>query len=114
LKWIQSIFAGVEKLIPSVPEPVALTNARGVHAPKAGEYALCAMLMLNSKVLSFGALQRQKTWDPIFTPVITGKSGVILGTGNIGMAAARHAAHLGMHVIGVSRSGHAAEHFHEV
>ena len=114
LKWVQSIFAGVEKLLPYIPPQVALTNASGVHAPKAGEYAICALLMLNSKVHKFNALQRQREWECVFTPVIAGKTVAILGTGNIGAAVAAHAKHFGMRVIGVSRNGRPLAGFDEV
>jgi phosphoglycerate dehydrogenase-like enzyme len=114
LKWVQSIFAGVEKLIEKIPEDILLTNGRGVHAPKAGEYAMCALLMLNSRVPRFEALRRERKWEPVFTPVIAGKTVVILGTGNLGAAAAQHAKHFGMHVVGVNRQGRSTAGFDAV
>lgn len=114
LKWIQSIFAGVEKILPHLPEGVRLTNASGVHAPKAGEFAICAILMLNSSVLRFIELQREKLWEPLFTPVVAGKTVVVLGTGNMGIATAQQAKHFGMRVLGVSRSGRPHPAFDEV
>lgn len=114
LKWVQSIFAGVEKLAPFIPNGITLTNGSGIHAPKAGEYALCAMLMLNSKVSKFMELQRAKRFEPVFTDVIAGKTVVILGTGKIGIACAEQAKHLGMKTIGVSRSGKAVAPFDSV
>lgn len=114
LKWVQSIFAGVEKLAPHIPEGITLTNASGVHAPKAGEYAICSILMLNSFVLRFIELQREKRWEPIFTPVVAGKTVLILGTGKMGIATAQQAKHFGMRVLGVSRSGAPQSPFDEV
>ncbi|HWK97282.1 MAG TPA: D-2-hydroxyacid dehydrogenase [Pseudolabrys sp.] len=114
LKWVQSIFAGVEKLAPFIPDGITLTNGSGIHAPKAGEYAMCALLMLNSNVPKFMSLQREKRFEPVFTDVIAGKTVVILGTGKIGIACAEQAKHLGMKVIGVSRSGKAVAGFDRV
>ena len=114
LSWVQSIFAGVEKLAPSIPDGIVLTNGSGIHAPKAAEYALCALLMLNSNVPKFMELQREKRFHPIFTDVIAGKTVVILGTGKIGVAIAVHARQMGMRVIGVSRSGKLVDSFDEV
>lgn len=114
LKWVQSIFAGVEKLAPHIPDGITLTNGSGIHVPKAGEYAMCALLMLNSNVPKFMALQRQKRFQPVFTDVITGKTVVILGTGKLGVVAAEQAKHLGMKVVGVSRSGKPAAPFDSV
>jgi phosphoglycerate dehydrogenase-like enzyme len=114
LAWVQSIFAGVEKLIGEVPADIVLTNARGVHAPKAGEYGMSALLMLNSRVPRFEALRRERKWEPVFTPVVSGKTVVILGTGNLGAAVAGHARHFGMRVIGINRQGRAAQAFDAV
>lgn len=114
LKWIQSIFAGVDKLLPHIPEGVTLTNASGVHAPKAGEFVICSILMLNSSVLRFTEMQREKRWEPIFTPVVGGKTLVVLGTGKMGIATAQQAKHFGMRVLGVSRSGEPHSAFDEV
>ena len=50
LKWIHCIGAGVEHLCPMdwVPEGVTITNNKGAHADKAGEFALMAVLMLHN------------------------------------------------------------------
>ncbi|MGW9331124.1 D-2-hydroxyacid dehydrogenase [Bosea sp. NPDC055594] len=114
LRWVQSIFAGVEKLAPSIPSDVVLTNGSGVHAPKAAEYGICALLMLNSNVPRFMASQRRRRWEPHFTPVIAGKTVVIVGTGKLGVALAAQARHFGMRAIGVSRRGLPVEGFDQV
>jgi phosphoglycerate dehydrogenase-like enzyme len=105
LRWVQSIFAGVEKLSPFIPQDVILTNGSGVHAPKAAEYGICAILMLNSRVPRMVASQRLHRWEPHFTPIIAGKTVVIIGTGKLGVALAGQARHFGLRVIGVSRRG---------
>src|SRR5260370_39365185 len=46
LKWIQSIFAGVESLIPQVAENVVLTNTSGIHANKPSKYLMKAILSI--------------------------------------------------------------------
>jgi phosphoglycerate dehydrogenase-like enzyme len=114
LRWVQSIFAGVEKLSPFIPDGVVLTNGSGVHAPKAAEYGICALLMLNSQVPQIMASQRKRRWEPLFTPVIAGKTVVIVGTGKLGFALAEQARHFRMRVIGVSRSGKAVAGFDAV
>ena len=50
LKWIHCIGAGVEHMLPMdwLPDDVTLTNNKGVHAAKAGEFGLMAVLMLHS------------------------------------------------------------------
>ncbi len=50
LRWIHIIGAGVEHLLPMdwLPVNVVMTNNKGVHAAKAGEYGLMALLKLRS------------------------------------------------------------------
>ena len=50
LRWIHCIGAGIEHLLPIdwLPDSVALTNNKGVHAKKAGEYGLMAILMMHN------------------------------------------------------------------
>ena len=50
LRWIHCIGAGVEHLSPFdwLPDNVALTNNKGIHAKKAGEYGLMTILMMHN------------------------------------------------------------------
>ncbi|HEY9211623.1 MAG TPA: D-2-hydroxyacid dehydrogenase [Ancylobacter sp.] len=104
LRWVQSIFAGVEKLVPAIAPGVTLTNSSGIHAQKAGEYALGAILMLNSAVPHFIEAQRARAWSQRFTPSVSRRTVVILGAGRLAAAVARNARLLGMGVIGVART----------
>ncbi len=104
LKWIQSTSAGVDKLIPLVPTGVILTNARGVHGPRGGEYGMTAVLMLNSRVPQFVTNQAAARWEQIHTTPVAGKTLAIFGVGTIGGEVARLAKRFGMRVFGVSRS----------
>ena len=114
LKWIQSIFAGVEKLAPVIPSSVILTNGSGVHAAKAGEYGIGAIILLNTGFLPFIANQRRRIWQPVFTTGLAGKTVVLLGTGKLAAGVARHCRTFGMRVIGVNRQGRPAPLFDEV
>ena len=105
LRWIQSTSAGVEKLAPTLPDSIVLTNASGVHGPKGGEYAMTALLMLNHRVPHFVTAQRAGRWDQAFTTPIAGKTLLILGVGAMGSASARLARRFGLRILGVSRSG---------
>jgi phosphoglycerate dehydrogenase-like enzyme len=111
LQWVQSTSAGVEKLTPSIPRGVTLTNASGVHAPRGGEYGMTAVLMLNSRVPAFVTNQKTARWTQIYTTPVAGKTVVILGTGSIGGETARLAKRFGMRVLGISRSGRPHRHF---
>ncbi len=105
LRWIQSCSAGVEKLAPTIPAGITLTNASGVHGPRGGEYGMTAVLMLNSQVPSFVTNQQAARWEQIHTTPLKGKTLVLLGVGAIGGEVARLAKRFGMRVLGVTRSG---------
>lgn len=107
MRWIHIIGAGIEPLLPFdwLPTGVTLTNNSGVHVEKMRESATMALLMLNARVPTIVTRQRQARWDPIFTPRIAGKTVLVIGVGDMGMAVAQAARALGLFVIGVRRSG---------
>ncbi len=107
LKWIHCIGAGVEHLCPMdwVPDGVTITNNKGAHADKAGEYALMAVLMLHNKMPAIMTNQRNAEWNSLFSTPIEGKTVGLIGVGSIGGGAARQLSKLPLHIIGVSRHG---------
>jgi phosphoglycerate dehydrogenase-like enzyme len=105
LRWIHSTSAGVENMAPFdwLPEGATLTNSRGIHAPKSGEFGLLALLMLNDNMPAHAENQRAHRWGRVFATPIAGKTAVVLGMGNMGRAAAEKAKLLGVRIIGVQR-----------
>ena len=106
LRFIQLTGAGLEHLTPLswVPDGVFISNNRGVHAAKAGEFAMMALLMLNSRMPRMATSQHCHLWEKAFTGTIVGKTLLVLGVGNMGGAAAGAGKALGMRVIGISRT----------
>lgn len=107
LKWIHIIGAGVEHLTPIdwLPEGVILTNNKGVHAAKGGEFGLMSILMLHNFMPAIVTNQRSATYDSLYSTPIAGKTVAVVGTGSIGRSVCGLAQKLGLHVIGVSRHG---------
>lgn len=107
LKWIHIIGAGVEHLLPLdwLPDGVVLTNNKGVHAAKAGEFGLMSVLMLHSHIPAIVTNQRSSIYDSLFASPIAGKTLVVVGTGSLGGSTAKKVHELGVHVIGVNRHG---------
>jgi phosphoglycerate dehydrogenase-like enzyme len=103
LAWIHIIGAGIEHLLPLdwLPDDVDLINNRGVHAPKTGEYAMMAILMLGAGIPSLVTAQHQNRWEQLYTGVVEDKTLVVVGMGEQGKSIARHAKKLGVKVIGV-------------
>jgi phosphoglycerate dehydrogenase-like enzyme len=111
LKWIHIIAAGVEHLLPIdwLPQRVTLTNNKGVHAAKAGEFGLMSVLMLHSHLPAIFTNQRESKFVSLYASPIAGKTVVVIGTGSLGGSAARQLARLGVNVIGVNRHGRPVE-----
>jgi phosphoglycerate dehydrogenase-like enzyme len=116
LKWIHCIGAGVEHMLPMdwLPVGVQITNNKGVHASKAGEYGLMAVLMLHNHITRIVTNQRLHKFESHYSTPLAGKTIVIAGTGSLGGAAAQKLALLGPHIIGVNRHGRPVEGCNEV
>ncbi len=107
LRWIHLTGAGVEHLAPFdwLPQGVAVTNNRGVHAPKCEEFVAMALLFLANQIPALWAAQLQGRWSPRFTRAIAGRRATVVGVGSMGGAAAQACHRLGLDVVGVRRSG---------
>ncbi len=116
LKWIHCIGAGVEHMLPMdwLPDAVALTNNKGVHADKAGEYGLMAVLMLHNNMPAILTNQRARKFESLYSTPIAGSTIVVVGTGSLGGAAIKKLAPLGPNIIGVNRHGNPVEGASEV
>jgi phosphoglycerate dehydrogenase-like enzyme len=103
LKLIFCTSAGLDRLAPYdwLPKGVALLNNSGVHAHKAGDWCLMAILMLVNNMPRFATAQREKRWDKAYSGVAAGRTVVVIGVGDIGGAAAARARQFGMKVVGV-------------
>lgn len=107
LKWIHCIGAGVEHLLPFdwLPNNIALTNNKGIHSKKAGEYGLMAILMMHNHFPQLVTNQHNQIYKSIYSTPIAGQTIVILGTGSLGSSVAKLLEPLGANVIGVNRRG---------
>ncbi len=108
LRLISVTSAGLNALAPFdwLPPQVSLLNNRGVHADKAGEFALMAVLMLASRIPQFVTAQRQGVWRKLWGSVLRGRRVTVVGLGSLGGAAAGHFSRFGMRVTGVrTRAG---------
>ena len=116
LRWIQVLGAGVDYLLPLdwLPPDITLTTNSGAHPPKAAESATMAILMMNSRIPLLIGSQRRHEWTRRFTPRVAGRVLAIVGVGRIGGAIARAAKGLGMHVLGVRRTGEPHRHVDEM
>jgi phosphoglycerate dehydrogenase-like enzyme len=107
LRWIHTTGAGVDHLMPldRLRSDLILTNSSGVHSEKAFEYTQMALLMLNAQLPAVFQAQRAHRWDVRLTTSIRGKTALIIGFGDLGMAASRAARLLGLRAIALNRTG---------
>ncbi len=110
LRWIHTTGAGVDQLMPldRLRSDLMLTNSSGIHSDKAAEYAQMALLMLNAQLPAVFQAQREHRWDARLTTSIRGKTVLVIGFGDLGVAASRAAHALGLRVVALNRSGSAS------
>lgn len=112
LRWLQSTFAGVDKLMaPRQRQDYQLTNVRGIFGPLMSEYLFGYLLAHNRQHQHYQQLQQQRLWQPGNYRTLQGQQLLLLGTGSIAVHLATTAKHFGMKVIGINRKGQAVTGF---
>jgi phosphoglycerate dehydrogenase-like enzyme len=116
LKLLLITNAGLDRLAPFdwVPPGLALLNNAGVHATKAGEFAIMSVLMLANRVPEMVTHQRAGQWHKLWGAVLGARRVTVVGLGSLGGAAAMQARHFGLHVTGVRASATPHPHCQEV
>jgi phosphoglycerate dehydrogenase-like enzyme len=112
LRLLQSMGAGVDGLLPApdLPAHARIANARGIHGPQMGEFALAMILALAKRIPFVLEQQRAHVWKPYGMTMLAGRTLGILGFGSIGAAVAERARALGMRVIGTQRTPKPSPH----
>ena len=107
LQWLQAMGAGVDwVLVPELPARIVVTRAPGIFGPWMSEYVLGWCSWVTQKTEVYRAAQRERRWrEDVLPGRLRGKTLTLVGVGDIGREIARVARAVGMHVIGVSRSG---------
>ena len=108
VKWVQTSFAGMERVIPRLGPDMVLTNASGAFGEGISEYMLMYMLMLQNQAQQYLLLQAAHEWKPMMpTPLIHGSIVTVVGLGDLGGVLARKLKALGAVVRGVKRTASA-------
>lgn len=114
LRWVQSMWAGVEPLIdPSLRRDYVLTNARGVFGGLMAEFIVGYLLTHERKIFQRMEAQKNKVWDKSLTGTLRGKTIGLLGVGSIGTEVAQTANFFGMTVRGYTKASEACPHVDE-
>jgi phosphoglycerate dehydrogenase-like enzyme len=86
LRVVQSLTAGVEKLLPLVPPRAVLCNGRGLHDASAAEQALTLILAAQRELPRWVRDQDAHRWAPHFTRSLADSRVLLVGYGSIGAA----------------------------
>jgi phosphoglycerate dehydrogenase-like enzyme len=121
LRWVQTVGAGVERLLASEiagRSELVITNASGIHAQPIAEHVWGFLLMFTRNLHLAAARQHEATWQSqLYRETLRslhGKTLGILGLGAIGERVAHIGAAFGVRVIGLKRTKEPVAHVAEV
>ena len=119
LRWAHSAFAGVGQFIGSGSfnsEKTLLTNSSGAYGLAISEHVIMVTLMLMRRMPDYLEIINKHEWkQDLRVRSVAGSTMAIIGTGDVGMNAAKRYKALGAKkVAGFSRSGRQREPFDEV
>jgi phosphoglycerate dehydrogenase-like enzyme len=104
LRVVQTLTAGVDKLLPHLPPGVVLCNARGVHDASTAEWVVAAVLASVRDFPYFAAEQAAARWSYRATDCLAGQTVLIIGYGSVGAAVERRLAGFDVQVLRAARS----------
>lgn len=111
LRVVQTISAGVDWVLPYLPEGVTLADARGVHDVAVSEWVLTALLAVTKGVPELWERQLKASWDDRFRPgELWGQEVLILGYGSIGRAVEARLGPFGVRTRRIARRVRAGVH----
>ncbi len=111
LKWVQSMWAGVEPLLGAAARrDYVLTNARGVFGGLMSEFVFGYLLAHERKIFQRHEAQKNKIWDHSPTGTLQGKTIGLLGVGSIGAELALTAKFFGMNTRGYTKESETSNH----
>jgi len=110
LRVIQTLSAGVDRLLPIVPAGVTLCDAGGTRDLAVAEWVLAAILACSRRLPELRDSQREHEWSWQRSDELAGSTVMILGYGSIGQAVEARLAPFGVEMIRVARRARAGVH----
>ena len=105
LRVVQTLSAGVDRIVDRLPQGVTLCDASGVHDVGVAEWVLMAILASNRRLPHLIDAQRAAAWrrEGSRGDDLEGSSVLILGYGSIGRAVENRLVPFGVEVVRVAR-----------
>lgn len=103
VKVVQTLSAGVDWILPLVPEGVVLCDGSGIHDAPVAEWVVLALLALLKDLSGFLEAQKEGRWAPRRLSDLEGKRVLLLGYGSIGKAVAERLRPFGVALFPVAR-----------
>jgi phosphoglycerate dehydrogenase-like enzyme len=110
LRVIQTLSAGVDRLLPVVPSGVTVCDASGSRDVPVAEWVLAAILAAQKMLPEIRDRQREHRWESHSTPELAGSTVLILGYGSIGAAVEERLTPFGVELIRVARRARPGVH----
>ena len=89
LRFVQSLSAGIDHLLPFIPEGVTLCRGAGIHDASTAELAVALVLAAQRGIPDISRAQDRGEWSPQWTPSLADRKVLIVGYGSVGAAIER-------------------------
>ena len=110
LRTIQTLSAGVDWLLPSVPPGVTVCDARGTRDTTVAEWVLAVLLASHRGLPELRDRQREHRWEWQRSRELAASRVMILGYGSIGAAVEQRLAPFGVELVRVARRARPGVH----
>jgi len=105
LQVVQTLTAGVDDVVPRLPQGVTLCNARGVHDASTAELAVGLVVASLRGFPDFFHAQREGRWAHARHRSLADRRVVLVGFGSVGQAVARRLVGFEVDLVPVARHG---------
>jgi len=103
VRVVQTLSAGVDWILPLIPEGVVLADGSGIHDAPVAEWVVMALLALLKDLPGFLKAQEEARWAPRRLADLEGKAVLLLGYGSIGRAVEARLRPFGVEVLPVAK-----------
>lgn len=104
LKVVQTVTAGVDHVLPHLPEGAVLCNGRGIHDASTAELAVGLMIASLRGLPGFVRAQDRGEWAPVTETSLADRTVLVVGYGAIGAAIEERLTGFEVDVVRVART----------